>query len=165
MKTYDFDGRYDVSKIAINKVTDYLIGSPCTLDIINVEDDSRFQDFDIDLVKVSHDGRTINIEVKSDTYDSGNFFFETISNASKGTEGCFMYTRADYLYYYFTKSSNVYMLPMPVTREWFVKNINRFKQKELATKKGNKILYYSYGYPVPIETVLKEVDGVTVVKL
>lgn len=164
MNTYDFDGRYDVSKIAIDKVNDYLSSLNETIDIINVEDDKSFQKLDIDLVQVTKKD-VINIEVKSDTYDSGNFFFETISNATKETEGCFMYTRADYLYYYFTKSSTVYILPMPNTREWFIRNKSRFKEKKLATKERGKVLYYSYGFPVSIKTVLEEVGGTFSIKL
>lgn len=164
MKTYDFDGRYDVSKVAVDKVNDYLLTLEETLEIINVEDDRAFQEFDIDLVQIINSD-VINIEVKADTYTSGNFFFETVSNSAKGTEGCFMYTRADYLYYYFTKSRLVYILPMPSTREWFINNIDRFTSKELATKKGNKVLYHSYGYPIPIKDVIKEVANVMVVKL
>jgi hypothetical protein len=164
MKTYDFNGRYDVSKIAIDKVSEYLYTLEETLDIINVEDDRAFQEFDIDLVQITNSD-IVNIEVKSDTYESGNFFFETVSNSARETEGCFMYTRADYLYYYFTKSRLAYILPMPSTRDWFITNIDRFSRKELATKSGKKILYHSYGYPVPIKTVMKEVENVMVVKL
>lgn len=165
MNTYDYASRNDISKIAIDKITKHLFGSVYTRDIINVEDDKRFQELDIDLICVYKNGPPDNIEVKCDTYDSGNFFFETISNSSKGTEGCFMYTLADKLYYYFEKRDSFYILPMPETRNWFIENRYRFKEKELATRRGGKVLYYSYGYTVPIKKVIKEVRGVIEVNL
>lgn len=164
MKAYDFNGRYDISKIAIDNVNEYLLSLDETIGIINVEDDKAFQKFDIDLVQVTNNS-IFNIEVKSDTYETGNFFFETVSNATKGTEGCFMYTTADYIYYYFTKSRLVYVLPMPLTRDWFISNINRFSKKELATKERGKLLYHSYGYTVPIDIVIDEVNNTKVVRL
>jgi hypothetical protein len=159
IKTYDFNKQYDVSKIAIDRVSHYLFSLEETIDVMNVEDDKAFQEFDIDLIHITN-RNVVNIEVKSDTYESGNFFFETISNATKGTQGCFMYTCADYLHYYFVKSSTIYILPMPSTREWFIKNMDRFDKKKLATRSGNKVLYHSYGYAVPIEIVRKEVKGI-----
>jgi hypothetical protein len=164
MNTYTFERGYDVSKVAIDKVTTYLSSLEETLYVMNVEDDKSFQEFDIDLIHITDKG-IVNIEIKSDTYTSGNFFFETISNATKMTDGCFMYTCADYLYYYFEKNSTLYILPMPSTRDWFIDNLYRFSEKELATKINSRILYHSYGFAVPIKTVLKEVDNVKVVCL
>lgn len=159
MKQYDFKERNDLSKIGISKVVNYLYSLKETVYVDNVEDDREFQEFDIDLIHSTHNN-VFNIEVKADTYDSGNFFFETVSNATKGTLGCFMYTCADYVHYYFTKYNTLYVLPMPATRDWFNINKFRFKEKKLATKNGNKLLYYSYGYAVPIRIVMNEVDGV-----
>jgi hypothetical protein len=159
MNTYSFKQSYDVSKLGVDRVVDLLSLIDDTVDIINVENDKSFQEFDIDLVHVTNRD-VVNIEVKADTYESENFFFETVSNATKGTHGCFMYTRADYLYYYFIKSNKLYVLPVASTREWFLKNINRFPKKELATKENSRILYHSYGYTVPIKVVMREVYGV-----
>lgn len=164
MNAYSFESSYDVSQIAIEKVSDYLLTLSGTLDIINVEGDKAFQEFDIDMIHVTNDS-VVNIEVKADTYKSKYFFFETVSNATKGTPGCFMYTRADYLYYYFTQTDALYILPMQEARDWFIDNMDRFTKKELSTTGDNKVLYNTYGYTVPIRTVLKEVKGARLIRL
>lgn len=159
MKQYEFKKQNNISKIAIEKVSNYLNSLEETLYVENVELDKEFQEFDIDLIQFTHED-VFNIEVKADTYDTGNFFFETVSNESKNTLGCFMYTSADFIYYYFLKKDILYILPMPECRKWFISNQGRFEQKKLATRKGKKILYYSYGYAVPIKTILEEVGAV-----
>ncbi|MEW6499503.1 MAG: hypothetical protein AB1589_44625, partial [Cyanobacteriota bacterium] len=59
------------------------------------------------------------VEVKGDRWNrTNNFFFETHSNLEKGTMGCFLYTEADWLFYYFVNTRLLYKLPMPKTRDW-----------------------------------------------
>ena len=39
-------------------------------------------------------------EIKIDTYESGNFFLETIANVRKNKPGCIISSQADYLLFF-----------------------------------------------------------------
>jgi hypothetical protein len=135
-----------------------------TVDVENVEGDPDYQRRDIDLLWTTT-LRDYAIEIKADRWhQTGNFFFETASNKEKGTPGCFLYTAADFLFYYFVEPRTLYILPMPRAREWFLKNIDRFEQRETTTPVGSEH-YTTVGRIVPIEVVLQEVAGVKVKQL
>lgn len=125
--------------------------------IENVENNPAFQEIDVDLIVYFANGNRHKIEIKVDRYDStGNFFFETISNAERNTLGCFMYTQADRLFYYFIGIRKLYSLKMPEIREWFQINQNRFQEKPVQTPVGNGNRYTTVGKLVPIQVVLQE---------
>lgn len=135
-----------------------------TVAVHNVEEVKAYQQYDIDLLwtilEKNERLRTIYIEIKGDSYHhTGNFFFETISNATKGTLGCFLYTRADWLFYYFVEIGHLYCLPMDKVRPWFEANIDRFKEQPTSTPVGSE-RYITIGRLVPIQTVLDEVSGI-----
>jgi len=137
---------------------------PGTVNVENVEGDPEYQAKDIDLLWATV-SRDYTIEIKADRWHgTGNFFFETVSNKEKGTPGCFLYTEADFLFYYFTEPRTLYILPMPRARQWFEANIERFAERETTTPAGSEH-YTTVGRLVPIETVLKEVRGVKVKQL
>lgn len=160
MNEYEMKETLKVAEKASREIEDYLRSFKETIDVINVENDKRFQTMDVDLLWVYlYNGslETKKIEVKGDRYPhTGNFFLETHSNREKGTPGCFMYTEADYLYYYFPDTKEVNIMPVKKSREWFIENINRFTEKPLRTKVGDGY-YTSAGRLVPKEVMRKEV--------
>jgi hypothetical protein len=98
----------------------------------NVEDDKDYQTRDIDLLctlEVRGNEKTVAIEVKGDTkaHETGNFFFETVSNAALGTQGCFLKSQADLLFYYLLRTDRLYIFPMKRMQDWFAK-----AQKQLS---------------------------------
>lgn len=137
-----------------------------TVAVHNVEDDAAYQVHDVDLLwtLLDKDGslRIIPVEIKGDRYHrTGNFFFETISNEGRGTAGCFLYTRAEWLFYYFVDSGALYCLPMHGVRSWFEENMERFEERRTSTPVANgRDHYITVGRLVPIQTVLEEVPGV-----
>ena len=154
----------DVARQAAADIESWLKKYRGTIGVVNVEKDPDFQKADIDLIWVSHRG-TDTIEIKADRWqDSGNFFFETESNKEKGAPGCFLYTEANYIFYYFVKPHLLYILPMPQTREWFLANKDRFEERETTTPVGDGY-YTTVGRLVPIETVVSEVPEVKQKKL
>ena len=102
------------------------------------------------------------MEIKGDRHHrTGNFFFETVSNESKGTTGCFLYTRAEWLFYYFVEVQTLYCLPMYSVRPWFEENMDRFRERRTSTPVAEGQEHYvTVGRLVPIQTVLAEVPGV-----
>ena len=153
------DDEVQVSPIAARAIEDRLRGRRETVAVQNVENDPKYQRMDVDLIWITHDAR-YQIEIKGDRWHrTGNFFFETVSNKERGTPGCFLYTEADYIFYYFITPRTLYILPMPKTREWFLANEDRFRIKETTTPVGNGQRYTTVGRLVPIGEVLRAVSG------
>ena len=155
-----------VARAAAADITHFLEATwPQTVTVHNVEDDKAYQHYDIDLLWtiVEKNGRLriIPIEIKGDRYHrTGNFFFETVSNESKGTAGCFLYTKAEWLFYYFVEIGVLYCLPMEKVRPWFEANNHRFEERRTSTPVRESQSYVTVGRLVPIKTVLAEVEGI-----
>ena len=144
-------------------IVSYLQSIKETLNVINVENDKEYQKRDIDLIWTYTEGSK-TVEIKVDNYAStGNYFFETISNVGKNTKGCFMYSEADLLFYYFLKIRELHVMPLKQVREWFIKNQGRFRTVRTSTAvNGNK--YYTEGALVKRATVEQE-SKVTIIKI
>jgi len=158
------DSGMQVAKQATADIESWLRSLPQTQKIENVENNLIYQEIDVDLLWTTDKAR-YQVEIKGDRWhQTGNFFFETQSNKEKGTIGCFLYTKADLLFYYFILPRHLYILPMPETRHWFQLNIQRFREREVKTPVGQDF-YTTVGRLVPIETVLREVPEVRSRKL
>lgn len=168
--------RYTMSEASLvanrgaQDIENWLRSFKCTLEVINVENEPEYQARDIDLIWVYCLEGIIQrktIEIKADTYyGTGNYFFETISNEGKGTPGCFLYTAADLVYYYFVEEKELHVLPMPATRNWFLSRLQQFKEKKTSTPiRRNRDFYVTVGRLVPRTLVSKEVPGVKVFNL
>lgn len=53
----------------------------------------------------------------------------------------------------------LYILPVPIARQWFVANMSRFEERETTTPIGDEH-YTTVGRLVPIQDVLREVTPV-----
>lgn len=156
---YTFNDGEQISKLAATNIEAWLWSKPETVNVRNIELEPAFQQIDVDLIWVTQIS-SYKVEIKGDRWHkTGNFFFETHSNKEKGTPGCFIYTQADWLFYYFVSPQTLYMLPMPATRDWFLTNINRFQERSTRTPVGNSY-YTTVGRLVPIAVVMTEVPGV-----
>lgn len=172
--TGDRPGRYAMSetsavaRAAAREIERHLRSRPETILVKNVERDPYYQQMDVDIIwRIKIDPLTIQnirIEVKADRLDStGNFFFETWSNRERGTPGCFLYTQADYLYYYFVEPRKLYVLPIKTVRPWFLERQEEFPERETTTTTPDGAGHYTtVGRLVPIRRVLDEVDGVEI---
>jgi len=154
-----------VAQLAAADIEAWLRSLRQTLNVQNVENDPDFQKMDVDLLWTTDKG-CYQVEIKGDRWhQTGNFFFETHSNWEKGTPGCFLYTQADLLFYYFVGPRHLYILPMPATREWFVANQQLFPERTTTTPMGYHDYYTTVGRLVPITRVLEEVPNVNKQKL
>jgi hypothetical protein len=156
---YSMDEGVQVAQLAAKDIEAWLWGHSETISVQNVESEPAFQQIDVDLIWTTQKG-SYQIEIKGDRlHKTRNFFFETHSNLEKGTPGCFMYTQADYLFYYFVVPRLLYWLPMPATRNWFVICLNRFRESSTQTSVGDSY-YTTVGRLVPVSSVMLEVPGV-----
>jgi hypothetical protein len=157
--------RLGIAKKAARDIEQWLKTNRRTTEVLNVEDDPIYQVIDVDLLWRAKD-QEVKIEIKGDTYHkTGNFFLETYSNEERNTPGCFMYTQADFVFYYFVEIKTLYSLPMPETKDWFEKHINEFKESRTQTPYGNGQRYTTVGRLVPIKTLMKNVPGIKLYKL
>jgi len=161
-RSYTMGEATAVEEEAMQALVAYLKARPGTREVQDVRDDEAHRRADVDLLWITGDGagpaRTTRLEIKADRWHrTGNFFFETVSNKEKGTPGCFLYTEADYLLYYFVTPRTLYVLPMPATRDWFQEHMDQFPERETSTALGGEEGYVTVGRLVPIERVLDEV--------
>ncbi|WP_017730876.1 hypothetical protein [Nafulsella turpanensis] len=160
----------EVAKQAAADIEALLRRQSKTVDVINVENDPIYREKDIDVLWIvkTEEGavKTIGIEIKGDRWHkTGNYFFETVSNEEKGTPGCFMYTEASFIYYYFVEERELHILPMPATRDWFKKNEETFQERKTSTPVGRGEHYVTVGRLVPRHRVTTEVAGVKILKI
>ena len=164
-KSYTMEDNMEVAKRGSSDIEEWLNNLDQTQNVINVEGDPDYQNIDVDLIWETEID-TYQIEIKADRqHGTGNFFFETISNKSKNTPGCFMYSEADLFFYYFVEIKKLYILPLTETRNWFKDNIDNFYESETTTPCGNGKYYITVGRLVPIDNVLNNIDGINVYDL
>lgn len=170
-KSYSVSDTFAVARLGTLHITSWLECQRTTRSVTNVEDDLEYQTKDVDLIWETQRA-TYQVELKVDRlHRTGNFFFETVSNSERGTPGCFLYTEAHLFFYYFIGTGQLYILPMPQTRSWFLNHqgspgllehpSNRFRVRDTTTPvRGGVGFYTTRGALVPIKTTLIEVEGV-----
>lgn len=101
-------------------------------------------------------GKQVTIEIKTDTYKTGNMFFETISNEEYQTKGCLMKTNADFLFYYFSNYQNgvLYIFKMKAFRKFVLDNLPHFRQRRVTNT-----THTSIGYIVPLSYIENNFSG------
>jgi hypothetical protein len=169
-RQYSMNAASSVAVQAAKDLEAYLRNKSETIEVLNVEDDAACRAKDIDLIWTIRrpDGShaVTTIEIKGDRYyRTGNYFLETVSNEGKNTPGCFLYTQADYIFYYFLEEKELHILPMPATRNWFRQHLHQFREKRTSTPVANGQHYITVGRLVPRSRLLKEVPGVKVIHL
>lgn len=117
--------------------------------VIDTSDHQSFQVLGIDLV-VSKGSRVRTVDVKTDSYDSGNFFIEIVSNDTKGTEGCIYKDKVDdWLYYYSATDSLKVFSPKDMLEYISELGESSFRRVKAASYIGSNIAYHSEGLLVP----------------
>lgn len=128
--------------------------------VADVRDDKYFRSMDVDLVI---DGNVF-IEVKGDSHTTENIFIETISNVTKGTPGCLLYTAADYVFYYYIKKGVALVIPAKELKKWIKTNIHKYMEGKNDTHNaGGRVLYSSKGAPVPAVDIIAQVPGIVTI--
>lgn len=151
-KTYEMNEGLDIAKIGEERIVQWYkdtYGDRLTA-VIDVRDVVEYQNKDIDFI-FEIDGKPVTVDVKTDRYKTGNYYFETVSNTTTGSLGCFYGSEADFWAYYFVELGKFALIPMKKAQEWFKKHEKYYTNNgnQPATRDANgKILYYSFGYKV-----------------
>lgn len=155
-REYDFDEQNEVGKEGENFIRKWLFSHYHILDYEDVSENTRYQGKDVDAIITLKNGEKRAIEIKTDNTDTGNLFYETISNEKYQTLGCLEKTEADVVLYLFTETKDLFILKMPEFRDWFhnafsndsneeiIKPLKRVKNVDKRTRK----IKYTLGHPV-----------------
>lgn len=135
-KIYDFNSCNDIGKNGEVLITELF---PNTFSLTDgMEGDLIFKE-------------KYKFELKTDTYKSGNFFFERISNMRLDNKGGVWQTKehgCKYYSFYMLKYDMLYIFEVDTILEWLNKNISKYESK-IVTNKTKK----SLGYAIPMKDV------------
>lgn len=119
-KQYVFSESLTVGGLGESIMKQHLEHSANVKEVLDVSHEPEYQDKDIDFVVTLKNRKDpVTVEVKTDTYKSGNFFFETVSNSGAQTQGCMYKSKADFILYYFLGYDKVYMIKRTAFLRWF----------------------------------------------
>jgi hypothetical protein len=100
------------------------------------------------------------VEVKGDTYTTGNVFLEVEANAEAGRKGWALYTQADYVLYIYLNTGKALLLPTAALQEWIPRRATDFPRKVSYThKNASGFAYHSVGHTVPLDVLVRELEG------
>ena len=167
--SYNFGGSFNIGKIAVEAVTSFLKRQHNHLGLASVEGSETYQGQGVDLlwrIKDRDIKRIVRVEVKADRYyHTGNLYFETVSNTTKGTQGCFVGSCADIYAYFFVGVGVLYWIPLKIAQMWFSEHQERFPVRTTSTGRNGEVLYRTEGRLVPRTILEKEVPGTRVITI
>lgn len=159
-KVHVFKDSIKVGDYGERIVQQYLKSSSAVSNIIDVSNSKMYQELGIDLIVKMKDGSELKVEVKTDTYKSGNIYYETISAKEVNSVGGFVKTECDYMLYYFLNMNTLYILEMDKYKEWFDSKEKEFikkgYQKNPINRRWNGSTYTSVGYAYPVSILENE---------
>ena len=88
--------------------------------VVDVRDDLRFREEDVDFLVEDINRQFTKLEVKTDLYadKTGNFAYEKESSKTYHTKGCFEKTKADFIAYYVPGLNKVFLLNVRLLRDY-----------------------------------------------
>lgn len=157
---HNFNKSISVGDYGEQIIKSYFETNPNIVDVIDVSKDKTYQDKDIDFIVKLKSGENISVELKTDTYDTGNIFYEAISNQEYNVLGCMIKSKAKCLFYYFIKTKELYIIDFKEYKKWVNKNNARFAKKRIKNinRCGNEITH-SVGLLIPKRVFEKEMVG------
>lgn len=160
MKIHNFKESLILGEQGEEIIVNHIKENKNTKSIIDVRNDKEYQKIDVDIVINHINNNSYYGEIKTDSYKSGNIFYETISAQEVNSLGCMDKTKADFLFYYFINMNKLYTLNMKKYNEWFNKNKSYFDKqgyrKALKNSRYNGSTYSSIGYAIPLILLEKE---------
>ena len=157
---HNFNESINIGNYGEQIIKYYFENNPNIADVIDVSQDKRYQDKDIDFLVKLKSGENISIELKTDTYDTGNIFYESISNEEHNVLGCMIKSRAKCLFYYFIKTKELYIIDFKSYKEWVNKNSKRFIKKRIKNiNRYSNGITHSVGFLIPKKIFEEEMVG------
>lgn len=120
----------------------------------NVTEDAGYRKIDVDFVVTTLSGEKIYYELKTEptAHRTGNFFYEYICNVKQNTDGCFIFSQADFWMSFIPQSGMLYIFPLEPYREYVFE-----KAKNLPLLLVKNTGKYTKGKILNIQKVCKDV--------
>lgn len=156
-----FQYQNSIASKASSEIYTFLKNRKNVIDVINIEKNKKFQCNGVDLLCFKREVSTIktqSIEIKADTHSNTNkYFLEVVGNDSTGVPGGMIYTRADYIFYYFKGIKELHVIERIPLQKWISNNGKNLNYKNVPTvDRNNNLLYNTIGALVSRE-LLKSV--------
>lgn len=117
--------------------------------VLDTSSHKLFQEVGVDFV-IEKEGEVRCIDVKTDSYTTGNFYIETVSNDLKGTRGCIYTSRADDWFYYYSATHSLKLFnPQEMAAYIDSPTGQTLRRTKAASYIGNNVAYHSHGVLVP----------------
>lgn len=155
MKEHNFHKSIIVGSEGERLIFDLLQSMSSIETVQDVVNEEEYRKIDVDFVVTTVKGETLYYELKTEPMAARtrNLFFEVVSNDNYGTEGCFMYSQADYWMSFIPQTGELYILNTLKCREYITKRASKFHSLKCVSN-GH---YNSRGYAIPIVDVLANV--------
>lgn len=157
---YSFTEQLKIGKVGEELVSLYLLRNGIVKTVLSRADDPEWQKRGIDFACIDVQGREVGVEVKTDGYTTGNFFFERCSCKERGVLGCFLTSAADYWVYYFSSWDCAYWFPLESVRDYVCARSSDWREVKTSTGRSGAV-YTSSGWLVPIADVVRDVPGIS----
>lgn len=137
-------------------IFDMLKNDRQTEDVLDVRGEELFQQMDIDFIQFFKNGKSVLIEVKTDSkaQETGNIAYEHTSNVKFNTIGCFEKTSAHLIYYCIPSAKEILILNVQRLREYVRCHKDNYENVNMGDD--------AMGFLVPIEEIIKNKLGVKV---
>lgn len=157
LTVYDFKSCDNLAIIGEKVAEDYYNLLENIKFVQNVREDKEYREEDIDLVCSLKSDEVLYVEVKTDSYTSGNMFYELISNDVTGEKGCMEKTQADLVFYYFINPSyrSAYIFDVKELRSWVCEHKNDFKLRRVYNRG-----YCSFGIAIPMDRLMSDLSKI-----
>ena len=101
----------------------------------DVSADGDYQAQDVDLVvQPPESSRHLTVEVKTDTYTTGNIFLELSS--SSGKPGCVFKSRAQVWLYWLRELGVLLHIDLPALQLWLLEHHEDYQRRRVHSKRG-----------------------------
>ena len=100
---------------AVMKYANHLEGVKETID---VREDKKYQNKDIDFIVLYKDGGFKRIEIKVDFFTTQNVFLEVVSNKKYNTQGCILKSKSEEIWYVFINLNKLYIINTKKLKNW-----------------------------------------------
>ena len=131
---------------------------------LKVTEDKKYQNEDVDFILTKKD-KEIKIEVKTDSYTTGNMAWEEFSCTELKTPGCFQKTKADFICYYFIEWDLCYVFDTKVLREFVLSNKNSWHLRDFIVTDNGHSKYHSSGYIIPLSLLEEKLPENSYIKI
>ena len=135
-------------KIGEEIVLNFLKSDDRVKKVVDVREDELHQLKDIDFIQFFKNGKSIDIEVKTDelAHKTDNIAYESISSKTYGTLGCFDKTSAQLIYYYIAHTDEILIIDVYLIRAYMKINKDKYKLIDMGDD--------AMGYLIPIKDIL-----------